>query len=51
MEQSYAQSLEAKHEVLAQKIETEEQRPHPDDILIHQLKKEKLAIRDALALH
>lgn len=42
-------SLMAKHEALESKIQEEEARPHPDDITIHQLKKEKLRIKDEIA--
>ncbi len=45
-------SLKAKHEALENKIQEEEARPHPDDLAIHNLKKEKLRIKDEItALH
>ncbi|NQV47000.1 MAG: YdcH family protein [Rhodospirillaceae bacterium] len=42
-------SLKAKHEALEHKIENEENRPHPDDVQVHELKKKKLQIKDELA--
>lgn len=42
-------SLKAKHEALEQKIQEEESRPLPDELAIHNLKKEKLRIKDELA--
>lgn len=41
-------SLKEKHEALETAIETEEQRPHPDDIELHAMKKQKLQIKDEL---
>jgi hypothetical protein len=43
------QSLKAKHEALELKIQEEEARPHPDDIALHAMKKEKLRIKDEIA--
>lgn len=51
MDQSHAIALESKHAGLDRMIEEETRRPHPDETLLHQLKKEKLRIKDALALH
>ena len=41
-------SLQARHHELEVAIETEESRPHPDDVEIHSLKKEKLKIKDEI---
>ena len=41
-------ALQTKHAELDSKIETENNRPHPDDDLIHRLKKQKLHIKDIL---
>ena len=41
-------ALQTKHAELDSKIETENNRPHPDDALIHSLKKQKLHIKDIL---
>jgi hypothetical protein len=51
MEASHIQSLETKHAGLDRRIEEEISRPAPDTVLIAQLKKEKLKIKDALSLH
>ena len=51
MDQAQAESLEAKHAALEAQIDEEEHRPHPDDIRLHQLKKEKLRIKDAITGH
>ncbi len=42
-------ALKAKHQALEFAIEKEENRPHPDDIQIHSLKKQKLKIKDEIA--
>lgn len=42
------ESLRTKHENLEHKIEEEENRPHPDQSMIHTLKKHKLRIKDEL---
>ncbi|MEO7749808.1 MAG: YdcH family protein [Sphingomicrobium sp.] len=41
--------LESKHAALHSMIEEEEHRAHPDDDLLHRLKKEKLRLKDELA--
>ena len=43
------EALKAKHQALDEAIDLEEARPHPDDIEIHALKKQKLQIKDELA--
>ena len=43
------ESLRSKHAELEQQITQENTRPHPDDNLIHDLKKQKLRIKDELA--
>ncbi len=42
-------SLKSKHEMLENEIEEEERRPHPDDIHLHELKKQKLLLKDEIA--
>jgi len=42
------ESLKAKHANLEQKLHEEETRPHPDETLIHRIKKEKLEIKDEI---
>ena len=41
--------LKSKHQALEAAIEEENSRPHPDDIEIASLKKQKLRIKDELA--
>jgi hypothetical protein len=42
-------TLKVQHRTLQAKIETENARPLPDDILITKLKREKLKVKDELA--
>ena len=42
-------SLKAKHLDLEQLIEQEEARPRPDEVKIHELKRQKLRIKDEIA--
>jgi hypothetical protein len=51
MDQSQLDSLENKHASLEAMIDEEEHRPHPDDLRLHQLKKEKLRVKDELTGH
>lgn len=51
MDNVQAEELESKHAALHALIEEEEHRPHPDDDLLHRLKKEKLRLKDELAGH
>ena len=39
----------AKHATLKHAVEKENQRPHPDDVHIAELKREKLRIKDEIA--
>lgn len=48
LEDVRAQSLMAKHAALENQIHQEQRRPHPDDILVHELKRQKLKIKDEL---
>ena len=41
-------SLLSHHASLDTKLEDEERRPHPDDSVIHDLKRKKLAIKDEI---
>ncbi len=45
------EALKIKHQTLAQEIDEEEKRPHPDDIHLHELKKQKLLLKDQIAGH
>ena len=51
MDQSQVEALEHKHAELEAMIDEEEHRPHPDDIRLHELKKEKLRVKDVLVGH
>ena len=51
MNQAQVESLESRHAAIHARIATEENRAHPDDRLLHELKKEKLALKDALTGH
>lgn len=51
MDKATAEDLASKHAALSAQIDEEENRPHPDDIRLHELKKEKLRLKDALAGH
>ena len=42
-------NLKSKHQALEAAIEDENNRPHPDDLEIASLKKQKLRIKDELA--
>ena len=42
-------ALRSKHQALEQAIQEEEARPHPDDVKLHGLKKEKLRIKDEIS--
>ena len=42
--------LKNKHETLGNKIESEEKRPLPNDIHLHDLKKQKLLLKDKIAI-
>jgi hypothetical protein len=42
-------SLKAKHHSIESRIEVEATKPHPDDLEIATLKKQKLRIKDQLA--
>lgn len=48
MDQAHRQSLETKHTGLEARIQAEAQRPHPDDLALARLKKEKLRIKEVL---
>ena len=50
MQDAHISALSAKHAVLDQRIAAESQRPAPDQILLHDLKKQKLRVKEAIAL-
>ena len=41
-------NLVSKHAALEQAIEEENNRPHPDEIRLHELKREKLRVKDQI---
>lgn len=43
------EALRSKHRALEAAIDSENNRPHPDDIEINRLKKQKLSIKDEIA--
>lgn len=51
MDQAHAEALSNKHAALQAKIDAEEHRPHPDDIILAELKKAKLKLKDSLLGH
>jgi hypothetical protein len=48
MNTAHLSALNAKHEVLDQRIAAESQRPRPDDILITDLKRQKLRVKEEM---
>lgn len=51
MDTSHANALLQKHAVLDRQIQEEMSRPMPDDVMIQQLKKQKLRLKEELARH
>lgn len=49
MQNAHLSALEAKHEDLDQRIVAEGQRPHPDDVLLAAMKKQKLRLKEEIA--
>ncbi len=49
MSENHLSAMRLKHAELEAQIEAEENRPYPDEDLIHRIKKQKLAIKDAMA--
>ena len=45
----HVEALRARHAALKQAVEDENQRPHPDEFRIAELKREKLRIKDEIA--
>ncbi len=48
MNNSHASALKFKHTEIERKLATEEARPMPNDLVIHDLKKRKLALKDEI---
>ena len=51
MDKAAVEELASKHAALHALIDEEENRPHPDEELLHRLKKEKLRLKDAMLGH
>ena len=51
MDKVSVEELQSKHAAVHALIDEEERRQHPDDNLLHRLKKEKLRLKDELASH
>ncbi len=51
MESAHMITLETKHAALDRRIANESQRPMPDSVLVASLKKQKMRLKEALALH
>jgi len=49
MDNAQVEDIASKHATLHAQIDSEEHRAHPDEDLLHRLKKEKLRLKDALA--
>lgn len=49
MQNGHISALAAKHADLETRIVEEHQRPHPDDLILARLKKEKLRVKEAIA--
>ncbi len=47
--QDHIVALKQKHATLDSALERENLRPHPDEVVIHDLKREKLKIKDEIA--
>lgn len=46
--EAHIEALKEKHAVLEMKIEEENNRPMPDDAVVHTLKREKLHVKDEI---
>ncbi len=51
MDKANVEDIETKHAALHAQIEQEEHRTHPDEDLLHRLKKEKLRLKDEMTGH
>ncbi|MCY7339375.1 MAG: YdcH family protein [Sphingomonas bacterium] len=51
MDKGQVEALASKHAALQAQIDSEEHRPHPDDTILHRLKKQKLWLKDAITGH
>ena len=51
MDNGHVEALASQHAALHAKIDIEEQRAHPDETILHRLKKEKLRLKDEITGH
>ncbi len=51
MDNGHVEALASQHAALHAKIDIEEHRAHPDETILHRLKKEKLRLKDELTGH
>lgn len=51
MHNAHFSALNAKHAVLDQRITAESQRPQPDQIVLGELKRQKLRLKEEMAAH
>ena len=51
MDKVQVEELASQHAALHARIDEEETRTHPDEDLLHRLKKEKLKLKDTMAGH
>jgi hypothetical protein len=49
MQNAHQSALNAKHSMLDRRIASESQRPLPDQMLLAELKKQKLRVKEAMA--
>ena len=49
IEREQAESLKSKHRELEAQLEVENTRPYPNEVLVNNLKRQKLRIKDELA--
>jgi hypothetical protein len=50
MQNAHLSALEAKHATLDRKISTESQRPMPDQVILAELKRQKLRVKEEITL-
>ncbi len=50
MQNAHLSALEAKHATLDRKISTESQRPLPDQVILAELKRQKLRVKEEITL-
>ena len=51
MDKAHVDALSTKHAALQARIDAEEHRPHPDEIVLAGLKKAKLKVKDVMLGH